>query len=179
MPRPFRKTRGMQTPEPRPSRCPRTPGPGPRRTSLPARPENPRTRVRIQAQVFRRAAVQRLQYLRAGRVRVFIRVQFDKGFHAPRLLPGRIGRNGAQRARQKTAHAFLCLPAPKIIFSARRATARGLGIALCFGRRFFTPQRPKNERRRCRSGENCAHTGPVQPIPQQGFPPQSPQAPSR
>ena len=88
--------------------------------------------VRIQAQVFRRAAVQRLQYLRAGRVRVFIRVQFDKGFHAPRLLPGRIGRNGAQRARQKTAHAFLCLPAPKIIFPARRGNRPGIGHRFVF-----------------------------------------------
>ena len=88
--------------------------------------------VRIQAQVFRRAAVQRLQYLRAGRVRVFIRVQFDKGFHAPRLFPGRIGRNGAQRARQKTAHAFLCLPAPKIIFPARRGNRPGIGHRFVF-----------------------------------------------
>ena len=84
------------------------------------------------AQVFCRAAVQRLQYLRAGRVRVFIRVQFDKGFHAPRLFPGRIGRNGAQRARQKTAHAFLCLPAPKIIFPARRGNRPGIGHRFVF-----------------------------------------------
>ena len=49
-----------------------------------------------------------------------------------RLLPGRIGRNGAQRARQKTAHAFLCLPAPKIIFPARRGNRPGIGHRFVF-----------------------------------------------